>query len=69
MNNPEYHERTNYIDVQYHLTREVRERGDINLEYIKSPQHFLADMFTKPLREKQVSQFQEKFNIFVSANK
>lgn len=40
--------RTKYIDVQYHFTREKYMTGEIEIEFVPSKDQ-LADVFTKPL--------------------
>ena len=46
--NPEYHQRTKHIDVQYHLVRERVERGDITVTYTFTAE-MTADILTKSL--------------------
>lgn len=46
--NPEYHQRTKHIDIQYHFVRERQASGDIDTKYI-STERQLADICTKPL--------------------
>jgi len=40
--------RTKYVDVQYHFTREKYKTNDIDIEFVATKDQ-LADMFTKPL--------------------
>lgn len=47
-NNPENHQRTKHIDIQYHYVRESVESGAITIEYCPT-KSMLADIFTKPL--------------------
>jgi hypothetical protein len=49
-NNPENHQRTKHIDIQYHYTRELVETGAITIEYCPT-KLMLADILTKPLRK------------------
>jgi hypothetical protein len=49
-NNPENHQRTKHIDIQYHYIRELVETGAITIEYCPTGQ-MLADILTKPLRK------------------
>lgn len=67
-NNPEFHKRTKHIEVRYHFTREVFERGDIDLIYINSKDQ-LADLFTKPLGKLQHHYLREKMNIHATGTK
>jgi hypothetical protein len=50
-NNPENHQRTKHIDVQYHYTRELVESGALITEYCPTSQ-MLADALTKPLNQR-----------------
>lgn len=43
-----FHERTNHIDVRYHLVHDVMTRGDIVVSNINA-QNNLVDMMTKTL--------------------
>ena len=47
-NNPENHQRTKHIDIQYHYVRELVETGAIAIEYCPT-RLMLADILTKPL--------------------
>ena len=47
-NNPENHQRTKHIDVQYHYTRELVESGALTTDYCPT-KSMLADALTKPL--------------------
>ena len=46
--NPEYHQRTKHIDIQYHYVRQVYEDGLIGLEFVPTASQ-AADILTKPL--------------------
>ncbi len=46
--NPSAHARTKHIDIKYHYTREMAQKGVIQVEYC-STEDMLADVFTKPL--------------------
>jgi hypothetical protein len=46
--NPEFHQRTKYIDVKYHVIREYYQHGDLTIVYVTTDNN-LADVFTKPL--------------------
>ena len=48
--NPENHQRTKHIDIQYHYTRELVNTGALTIEYCPT-QLMLADILTKPLRK------------------
>jgi hypothetical protein len=46
--NPEHHERTKHIDIQYHFIRHQVAVGTVALQYI-STEDMVADVLTKPL--------------------
>ncbi|CAK9821232.1 Retrovirus-related Pol polyprotein from transposon TNT 1-94 [Anthophora plagiata] len=60
--NSENHKRSKHIDVKYHFTREVVNRGEIEIKYIQSKEQ-LADIFTKPLQKQQYCYLREKLNV------
>ena len=47
-NNPENHQRTKHIDVQYHYTRELISTGALSTKYCPT-KAMIADPLTKPL--------------------
>jgi hypothetical protein len=46
--NPLFHKRTKHIEIRWHWTREVVEKGKISIHYL-STKEMLADGLTKPL--------------------
>ena len=52
--NPIQHSRTKHIEIRHHFIRDHVQKGDIVLEYVDI-KHQMADIFTKPLAEKQFS--------------
>ena len=54
--NPEYHKRTNHIDIQYHFICEKFEGGEIDISYISTYQQ-LADIMTKALPRDRFERF------------
>jgi hypothetical protein len=50
--NPCEHSRTKHIDIQHHFLRDHVIKGDIAISHVGTNDQ-LADMFTKPLDEKQ----------------
>ena len=46
--NPEFHNRTKHIDIQYKFVREKYENGEIDVHHVTS-EFQAADLFTKPL--------------------
>ncbi|CAK9820237.1 Retrovirus-related Pol polyprotein from transposon TNT 1-94 [Anthophora quadrimaculata] len=60
--NSENHKRSKHIDVKYHFTRDVVNRGEIEIKYVQSKEQ-LADIFTKPLQKQQFCYLREKLNV------
>ena len=50
--NPMQHSRTKHIEIRHHFLRDHAQKGDMTLEFV-SIKDQLADIFTKPLSEKQ----------------
>ncbi|XP_076545260.1 uncharacterized protein LOC143305453 [Osmia lignaria lignaria] len=46
--NATFHNRSKHIDIGYHYTREIAERGEIKVTYVKC-EDMVVDIFTKPL--------------------
>jgi hypothetical protein len=53
--NPVEHSRTKHIAIRYHFLRDHQQRGDIEIAYVSAKEQ-LADIFTKPLDEKNLYQ-------------
>ena len=49
--NPEHHQKTKHIDRRHFYVRELVERGQLEVPYVKTAEN-LADFFTKPLAVK-----------------
>ena len=54
--NPQYHQRTKHIDVQYHYVRQEVRSNHINLHYVPTDQ-MPADGLTKPLAKEKHMKF------------
>jgi hypothetical protein len=65
--NPVEHSRTKHIDIQYHFLRDHQQTGDIEIAYINTKDQ-LADIFIKPLDEKNFSKLRNELNILDSRN-
>jgi hypothetical protein len=65
--NPVEHSRTKHIDIQYHFLRDHQQKGDIKIAYVNT-QNQIADIFTKPLDEKNFSKLRNELNILDSHN-
>ena len=56
------HSRTKYIEIRHHFLRDHIKKGDIPLEFISKEKQF-ADIFTKPLCEKQFSKIRHELEM------
>lgn len=61
--NPEYHQRTKHIDVQYHYIRQLVEDRAVNIEYIPTAE-MAADILTKPLTLKLFDHCRELLGMY-----
>jgi hypothetical protein len=52
--NPVYHDRSKHINTRYHFIRECVARNDVRVIHTRSEDQ-VADIFTKPLKEKEFS--------------
>ena len=57
--NPEFHQRTKHIEVQYQHIRELQENGTISLMHVRT-QDQLADILTKPLDKSRFNTFRNQ---------
>jgi transposase InsO family protein len=60
--NPEFHNRTKHIDIQYHYVRQEVENGRIQLEFIDTDS-MLADCLTKALARTKLQRFISGINM------
>lgn len=60
--NSETHKRSKHIDVKYHFTRDVVNRGEVEIRYVQSKDQ-LADIFTKLLPRQQFCYLRGKLNV------
>jgi hypothetical protein len=58
---------TKHIDIRHHFLRDHAIKGDIVILYVGTNNQ-LADIFTKPLDEKQFCELQSELNIIDSQN-
>jgi hypothetical protein len=65
--NPCKHSRTKHIDIWHHFLRDHAIKGDIVISLVGIDDQ-LADIFTKPLVEKQFCELQSELNIIDSQN-
>ena len=48
------HSRTKYIEIRHYFLRDHAQKGDITLDFVRTEDQ-LADIFTKPLNEINLS--------------
>lgn len=60
--NEKFSNRTKHIDTRYHFIRDMKEKGDIQLEYVPTEDN-IADLLTKPLGPKRIDYLRIKINI------
>jgi hypothetical protein len=65
--NPYEHFRTKHIDIWHHFLRDHAIKWDIVISYVGTNDR-LANIFTKPLDEKQFYELQSELNIIDSQN-
>ena len=59
--NPVHYDRSKYIDVKYHFTRECVERGDIELVQVETDER--VDAFTKALSMLHFQEIRRKIGV------
>ena len=60
--NPEFHQRSKHIDVKYHFIRNLYEKGEINVKYVRSEEQ-AADVFTKVLTKPRFMHMKAKLGL------
>lgn len=60
--NPEHHDRSKHIDVQYHYTREVMADGLISIKQVPTNE-MIADILTKPLTGEKFTKFRSQLGL------
>jgi hypothetical protein len=65
--NPCEHSRTKHIDIRHHFLRDHAIKGDIIISHVGTNDQ-LADIFTKPLVEKQFRELRSELSIIDSQN-
>lgn len=61
-NNPEFHQRTKHIDIQYHFIREKVEDGTIVTVYVPTQEQY-ADILTKALARGQFKLLKRRIGV------
>ena len=57
--NPEFHDRTKHIDIQYHWIREVLDSGRVEMHFVGTEDQ-VAGIFTKPLSKEKFERFKRE---------
>lgn len=60
--NPVFHDRTKYVEIQYHYIRDMVQRNAVQLRYICIEEQ-TTDIFTKPLAKVKFVHFRDKLGI------
>lgn len=60
--NPVFHDRSKHIDTRVHFIRDCVQRGDVQLEYVKTEEQ-IADLLTKPLARQRFIELRDKIGV------
>ena len=63
--NPVFHDRSNHIDLKYHYSRDILQKGVVKLQYISTDEQ-VADIFTEPLARVKFSYSRERLGVVES---
>jgi hypothetical protein len=62
MENHVFHDELKHIEIRYHFTHDMMQRGDIKLQYVETNEQ-VADVLTNPLSRVNFEHFQDKLGI------
>ena len=62
LDNPVFHDKSKHIEIKYHYTKDMVQRGAVKLQYVAMDKH-IADMLTKPLAKVKFEYFREKLRV------
>jgi hypothetical protein len=62
--NPVLHDRSKHIDTRYHLIRDYVEKGELEVEYVRTEEQ-LADILTKALGRIRFQDLRSKIGMSV----
>ena len=57
-----FHDKSNNIDIKYHYTRDMVQRGAVKLQYVATDEQ-IANVLTKPLSRVNFEYFREKLGV------
>jgi hypothetical protein len=57
-----FHDESKHIEIRYHFTRDMMQRGDIKLQCVGTDEQ-VADVLTKPLSRVKFEHFRDKLGI------
>ena len=60
--NPEFHQRSKHIDVRYHFIRDLYNKGEIDVTYVKSEDQ-LADILTKQIPKSRFEYLRQRLGL------
>jgi hypothetical protein len=62
MENHVFHDESKHIEIRYHFTHDMMQRGAIKLQYVETDEQ-VADVLTKPLSRVKFEHFRDKLGI------
>ena len=62
LENPVLHDKSKHIEIKYHYTRDMVERGAVKLQYVAMDEH-IADVLMKPLAIVKFEYFKGKLGV------
>ena len=62
LENPVFHDKSNYIEIKYHYIRDMVQRGAMKLEYVAIDK-YITDVLTKKLARVKFEYFRKKLGV------
>jgi hypothetical protein len=62
MENHVFHDESKHIEIRYHFTHDMMQRGAIKLQYVETDEQ-VADVLTNPLSRVKFEHFRDKLGI------
>ena len=57
-----FHDKSNNIEIKYHYTKDMVQRGAVKLQYVATDEQ-IADVLMKPLARVKFEYFREKLGV------